>query len=67
MRTRDVRFDDIEGVDIQTSQGALALLSGIEVNTSASDFTAVKDMNLMRFDEDSWQLFGRLVRARASE
>jgi hypothetical protein len=42
-------------------------LSGIEVNTSSSDFTAVKDMNLMRFDEDSWKLFGGLVRAPASE
>jgi hypothetical protein len=42
-------------------------LSGIEVNTSSSDFTAVKDMNLMRFDEDSWRLFGGLVRAPASE
>jgi branched-chain amino acid transport system substrate-binding protein len=43
------------------------LLPGIEVNTSPRDFTAVKDMNLMRFDEDSWKLFGGLVRASASE
>jgi branched-chain amino acid transport system substrate-binding protein len=43
------------------------LLPGIEVNTSPRDFTAIKDMNLMRFDEDSWKLFGGLVRARASE
>ena len=42
-------------------------LPGIEVNTSPRDFTAIKDMNLMRFDEDSWKLFGGLVRARASE
>jgi branched-chain amino acid transport system substrate-binding protein len=43
------------------------LLPGIEINTSPRDFTAIKDMNLMRFDEDSWKLFGGLVRARASE
>src|SRR6201993_3941092 len=43
------------------------LLPGIEVNTSPRDFTAIKDMNLMRFEEDSWKLFGGLVRARAPE
>jgi branched-chain amino acid transport system substrate-binding protein len=43
------------------------LLPGIEVNTSPRDFTAIKDMNLMRFEDDSWKLFGGLVRARASE
>lgn len=42
-------------------------LPGIEINTSPRDFTAIKDMNLMRFDGDSWKLFGGLVRARASE
>ena len=42
-------------------------LPGIEVNTSPRDFTAIKDMNLMRFDQESWKLFGGLVRARASE
>jgi branched-chain amino acid transport system substrate-binding protein len=43
------------------------LLPGIEINTSPRDFTAIKDMNLMRFEDDSWKLFGGLVRARASE
>jgi branched-chain amino acid transport system substrate-binding protein len=43
------------------------LLPGIEVNTSPRDFTTIKDMNLMQFDEDSWNLFGGLVRARAPE
>jgi len=43
------------------------LLPGIEINTSPRDFTAIKDMNLMRFDQESWKLFGGLVRARASE
>jgi branched-chain amino acid transport system substrate-binding protein len=43
------------------------LLPGIELNTSPRDFTAIKDMNLMRFEKDSWKLFGGLVRARASE
>jgi branched-chain amino acid transport system substrate-binding protein len=43
------------------------LLPGIELNTSPRDFTAIKDMNLMRFEKDSWKLFGGLVRARAPE
>ena len=43
------------------------LLPGIEVNTSPGDFTTIKDMNLMRFEENSWKLFGGLVRAQASE
>lgn len=43
------------------------LLPGIEVNTSPRDFTTIKDMNLMRFDQDSWKLFGGLVRVRAPE
>jgi branched-chain amino acid transport system substrate-binding protein len=43
------------------------LLPGIEVNTSPRDFTAVKDMNLMRFEGDSWKLFGGLVRAGTSD
>jgi branched-chain amino acid transport system substrate-binding protein len=43
------------------------LLPGIELNTSPRDLTAIKDMNLMRFDQESWKLFGGLVRARASE
>jgi branched-chain amino acid transport system substrate-binding protein len=43
------------------------LLPGIEINTSPRDFAAIKDMNLMRFEEDSWKLFGGLVRARTSE
>jgi branched-chain amino acid transport system substrate-binding protein len=42
-------------------------LPGIEINTSPHDYTAIKDMNLMRFEEGSWKLFGGLVRARASE
>ena len=43
------------------------LLPGIEINTSPRDFTAIKDMSLMQFDEHSWKLFGGLVRARAPE
>ena len=43
------------------------LLPGIELNTNPRDFTAIKNMNLMRFEMDSWKLFGGLVRARVSE
>jgi 2-methylcitrate dehydratase PrpD len=63
MRTRDVRFDDVEGVDIQTSQGALALLipgiprSGMESKFSMSyaiaAATADRKIGLSTFTDEA--------------
>jgi branched-chain amino acid transport system substrate-binding protein len=37
-------------------------LPGIEINTLPSDYDAIKDMQLMRFEGASWKLFGSLIR-----
>ena len=37
------------------------LLPGIKVATSPTDYAAVKQWHLMRFEGSNWQLFGDLV------
>jgi len=37
------------------------LLPGIKINTSASDFAPIKQIQLARFDGERWQLFGQLI------
>ncbi len=37
------------------------LLPGITVNTSPTDFAPIKQLRLMRFEGDRWQLFGDVV------
>jgi branched-chain amino acid transport system substrate-binding protein len=37
-------------------------LPGIEINTGPTDYDAIKDMQLMRFEGSSWKLFGQLIR-----
>jgi len=37
------------------------LLPGIKVNTSATDFFPIKQMQLMRFNGERWQLFGPVL------
>ena len=36
------------------------LLPGIRINTSATDFFPMKQVQLARFDAKSWQLFGEM-------
>jgi ABC-type branched-subunit amino acid transport system substrate-binding protein len=42
-------------------------LPGIEINTGPTDYDAIKDMQLMRFEGASWKLFGGLVREGSKE
>jgi branched-chain amino acid transport system substrate-binding protein len=42
------------------------LLPGITVNTSATDFTTIKQFRLMRFKGDNWELFGDVISAEPS-
>jgi branched-chain amino acid transport system substrate-binding protein len=42
------------------------LLPGITVNTSATDFTTIKQFRLMRFKGDTWELFGDVISAEPS-
>jgi branched-chain amino acid transport system substrate-binding protein len=37
------------------------LLPGITVSTSAADFAPIKQMQLQKFDGDTWQLFGGVI------
>jgi hypothetical protein len=34
---------------------------GIQVNTSATDFYPLQDMQLIKFDGERWQAFGEVV------
>lgn len=40
------------------------LLPGISVNTSPTDFAPIKQLRLMRFQGDRWQLFGDVISAK---
>jgi branched-chain amino acid transport system substrate-binding protein len=37
------------------------LLPGVKVNTSATDFYPVEQMQLARFDGKRWALFGEVI------
>ena len=39
------------------------LLPGILINTSSTNFVAVSQFQLMRFEGDRWVRFGRVIRA----
>ena len=42
------------------------LLPGIKINTSATDFAPIKQLQLMRFKGESWELFGPVMGGQAS-
>ena len=37
------------------------LLPGIKINTSANDFFPIEQMQLMKFNGESWELFGDII------
>ena len=37
------------------------LLNGMTINTSPTNFSPIRQMQLARFDGESWQLFGDLI------
>ena len=37
------------------------LLPGVKINTSANDFFPIEQMQLMKFDGESWELFGDII------
>ena len=43
------------------------LLPGITVSTAADDFAPIKQMQLEKFDGNTWQLFGELISGRLSD
>jgi branched-chain amino acid transport system substrate-binding protein len=42
------------------------LLPGITVSTSADDFSPIKQMQLEKFDSNTWQLFGEVISGSGS-
>ena len=42
------------------------LLPGITLSTSADDFAPIKQMQLMKFDGTTWQLFGEVMSGSGS-
>ena len=42
------------------------LLPGIKINTSPTDFAPLSSMQLMRFKGESWELFGEIISADAT-
>ncbi|MBR0756130.1 ABC transporter substrate-binding protein [Bradyrhizobium jicamae] len=47
----------LKGVELDT------LLPGITVNTSATDFAPIKQLRMMRFKGQKWELFGDIISA----
>jgi hypothetical protein len=43
------------------------LLPGISVSTSADDFAPIKQMQLEKFDGNTWQLFGEVISGPAAD
>jgi len=37
------------------------LLPGIKINTSATDFYPVEQLQMMRFKGENWELFGPII------
>jgi len=37
------------------------MLPGIKVNTSADDFFPIEQMQLMKFNGETWELFGDVI------
>ncbi len=40
------------------------LLPGVKVNTSATDFAPISQLQLMKFKGDHWDLFGEIIKRR---
>ncbi|WP_375786633.1 ABC transporter substrate-binding protein [Bradyrhizobium sp. Pha-3] len=59
--------DDLTRANIMKQAASLkdyvpgTLLPGISVNTSATDFAPIKQLQLMRFKGEKWELFGDII------
>ena len=42
------------------------LIPGITITTGADDFAPIKQMQLMKFDGNTWQLFGEVISGSGS-
>jgi branched-chain amino acid transport system substrate-binding protein len=42
------------------------LLPGVTINTSATDFAPIKQLQMMRFKGEKWELFGNIINGELS-
>jgi len=43
------------------------LLPGVKINTSATDFAPIKQLQMQRFKGEKWELFGNIISGELSE
>ena len=59
--------DDLTRANVMKQAASLkdfspdTLLPGIKINTSASDFAPIEQLQMMRFKRDKWELFGNIM------
>jgi branched-chain amino acid transport system substrate-binding protein len=59
--------DDLTRANVMKQAASLkdfepaGLLPGIKINTSATDFYPVEQLQMMRFKGENWQLFGPII------
>ena len=64
--------DDLTRANVMKQAASLkdftadTLLPGITINTSATDFAPIKQLRLMRFKGDKWELFGDIISSNMS-
>jgi branched-chain amino acid transport system substrate-binding protein len=64
--------DDLTRANVMKQAASLkgyapdTLLPGITINTSATDFAPIKQLQLMRFKGESWELFGEIISSNLS-
>jgi len=42
------------------------LLPGVKINTSATDFAPIEQLQMMRFKGEKWELFGDIISGELS-
>ncbi|MGY4228855.1 branched-chain amino acid transport system substrate-binding protein [Bradyrhizobium sp. USDA 4503] len=64
--------DDLTRANVMKQAASLkdfvpgTLLPGISINTSATDFAPIKQLRLMRFNGEKWELFGDIISSNLS-
>ncbi|MCA6104475.1 ABC transporter substrate-binding protein [Bradyrhizobium australafricanum] len=64
--------DDLTRANVMKQAASLkdfvpgTLLPGISINTSATDFAPIKQLRLMRFKGEKWELFGDIISSNLS-
>jgi branched-chain amino acid transport system substrate-binding protein len=64
--------DDLTRANIMKQAASLkdftpdTLLPGVKINTSATDFAPIEQLQMMRFKGEKWDLFGEVINGEAS-